>query len=192
MGFASCRSRNSDTHHVSVTETDTKYAGPIVFSWESPTACLKWWNYWMLLLFHESCNGCGPWFWPLFSNEMIECPELSNSFCLAVIHTMAMPPSHAQLCTVHHNTLQWPQLPAFLTKAQGHLQFRIQVETSSFALCRQHEAKFGWHSTQGIPIFSRIFCETLYNNPFVTNINIKGNLKIVFLQLWKLSKRGVL
>lgn len=111
--------------------------------------------------FYESCNGCCPWLWQLFSNEMIECSELSNSLCLAIIHTADMPLSNAQCCTVHHNTLQWPQLPAFLKTAQGHLQFRIQVETS-FALFMQHEAKFGLRSTQNILLLSRIFPEALH------------------------------
>lgn len=136
-------------------ETNTEYAGFIVLAENSWTACLKWWNYWILLFFHESYNGCWPRLWPLFSNEMIECSELSNSFCLAVFHTVDMPPSHAQCHTGHDNTLQWPQLPAFLKKAQGHLQFRIQVKTSSFALFGQHEAKFGLHSTQSILFFQQ-------------------------------------
>lgn len=132
---------------------------PQCLAGNSPTVCLKWWNYGMLF-FSESCNGGCPWLWQLFSNEMIECSELSNSLCLAVIHTADMPLSSAQHCTVHHNTLQWPQLPASLKAVQGYLQFRIRVETS-FALFTRQKAKFGLCSMQSILLFSRIFPETL-------------------------------
>lgn len=157
MGFASCRNAAS----VSVIRNWYRM-DPQCLAENSQTACLKWWNYGMLF-FHESCNGCCPWLWQLFPNEMIECSELSNSLCLAAIHAVDMPLSNAQHYTVHHNTLQRPQLPAFLKTAQGHPQFRIQVETSSFALFTQREAKFGLRSMQGILLFSRIFPEALHN-----------------------------
>lgn len=53
---------------------------------------------------------------------------------------------------------------------------------TSFALFRQHETQFGLHS---YPLeFHQNFGETLHDIvPFVKNINSKGNLKIIFLQL---------
>lgn len=48
---------------------------------------------------------------------------------LAVIHTLDMPPNNAERSTVCHNLFQWPELPAFFKKAQGHFEFSFQVET---------------------------------------------------------------
>lgn len=146
-----------------------------------------------MLFFYESCNGCCPWLWPLFSYEMIECSELSDSFYLAFIHTVDVPLSNAQYCTVHHNTLQWPQLPASLKKKHKvifNLEFKWKL---LLLLCsRNRRQKFSLHSTQSILFFSRFCVKHCITLICLLRIKLRRGIWKEFSCNYQIEQRGVL